>query len=98
MEIFFAKLFGIYFIIVGTIILIRRRSVIPTVKDLLGNKALLLTLASIELAAGIALVLEFPTVSPGVPGIISLVGYMMVIESIFYFAAPSRFVQKFLRS
>lgn len=96
MEIFFAKFLGIYFLITGVLILTRRKAVMPAVRDLLKNKALLLVLAVIELAAGIALVLAFPVVSVSAPGILSLVGYMMTIEGILYLAAPAKFVQNFI--
>lgn len=96
MEIFLSKVLGIYFIIIGVIIMVRRRSVIPTIKQLSGSRSLLLVLAVIELVAGLALVVALPVVSLSVSGILSLVGYMMVVESIIYLAAPSRFIQRFV--
>lgn len=98
MELFFAKFLGLYFLIMGVLILMRRKAVMPAIKDLLKNRALLLILAVVEIAAGIALVLAFPVVSLTVPGIVALVGYMMVIEGILYLAAPAKFVQKFIGS
>ncbi|MEK9184325.1 MAG: hypothetical protein AAB892_01180 [Patescibacteria group bacterium] len=98
MEIFLAKLFGLYFIIMGVMMLLRRRSLIPAIRDFASNTGLRFIIAAIELVAGLALVLSYPTVSTSIPGIISLVGYMMVIESLIYMAMPAKFVQSFIRS
>ncbi len=96
MEIFLAKLFGIYFLIVGIVITIRRKAVMPTIRELAANRSLLLVLGAVEVIAGLAIALYYPTISWSVEGILSLIGYMMVIEGILYLAAPARFVQKFI--
>lgn len=93
MELFLAKLFGAYFVIIGAVILVRRRAVMPAVADLAKNRALLLVMSVVEIAAGLALVIAYPVVSFSLPGIISLVGYMMLIEGVIYLAAPARMVR-----
>jgi hypothetical protein len=98
MEIFLAKLFGMYFILMGVIMLLRRRSIIPAIKDFASNSGLRFVIAAIELVAGLALVIGYPVVSLSIAGIISLVGYMMVIESIIYMSMPAKFVQNFIKS
>ncbi len=96
MELFIAKLIGIYFIIVCLLALIRREALIPTVKEFIHNRPLLIALASIEIIAGLALIIVFPKVAWTAPGIISLVGYMLVVEGIIYFSAPQKFIRKFI--
>jgi hypothetical protein len=96
MELYLAKLLGLYFIIVGIVILIRRKSVMPTVKELASSKALLMVMAIFEIIAGLAIVLSFPMVTWNLGGVLSIVGYMMVVEGIIYLALPSRAVQKFV--
>jgi hypothetical protein len=98
MEIFLAKLLGLYFIIMGVMALLRRRSIIPAIRDFASNTGLRFVIAAIELIAGLALVLAYPTVSASVVGVISLVGYMMVIESLIYMTMPAKMVQNFIRS
>ncbi len=97
MELFFAQLFGIYMFIMGVAMFVRGQSLMPAVNDLLRNRALLLVLAVLELAAGLALVLAYPMVSFSLEGVLSLLGYVLVIEGIIYLAAPSRFIQMILR-
>ena len=98
MEIFLAKLFGMYFILMGVIMLLRRRSIIPAIRDFASNAGLRVVIGAIEIIAGLALVINYSVVSLSVPGIISLVGYMMVIEGILYMSMPAKFVQSFIRS
>lgn len=97
MEIFLAKLFGLYFIIIGAIVLIRQKSVMPSVKALAQDRPLLLFIAVVEIVAGLALTLVYPTVSMSAEGILSIVGYMMVVEGIIYLAAPAKFIQRFIK-
>lgn len=93
MELFFAKLFGLYFIIVGSLIMLRRDSLIPAVIRFARDRALVLIFSALEIAAGLALVIAYPVVGSSVPGIISLVGYILVIEGMFYLAAPAAFMR-----
>ncbi|MCE9643635.1 hypothetical protein K8Q93_00060 [Candidatus Parcubacteria bacterium] len=97
MEIFLAQLFGLYFIIVGAIVALRRKSFMPAIADLTSNRPMLLVVAFVELAAGLAVVLAFPAITADVPGVISLIGWMMLVEGVIYLALPSRMVQKFVR-
>lgn len=96
-PIFFAQLFGLYFIITGALVAIRRCSIMPAVSDLGNNRGLVLVLAFIELAAGLALVLVYPAVSFELTGIISLIGWVMVVESLLYLALPANIIRKFIR-
>jgi uncharacterized membrane protein HdeD (DUF308 family) len=96
MELFFAKLFGLYFIIVGGLIMMRRRSLMPTIQDMAQNRPLMMVLGVIEIAAGLALVIAYPVVSFGLAGAISLIGYMMLIEGVLYLGMPARVTRKFV--
>ncbi len=96
-SIFLAKLLGLYFIIMGGIILIRRKAVMPTINDLLANRALLLVIGVAEIAAGLAIVIANSALSLDVVGLISLIGYIMIIEGIIYLAAPLKMIQKLVR-
>ena len=96
-ALFLAKLFGLYFIIVGVVVLVRRRAMMPTVTSLLANRAMLLVLGAVEIIAGLAIVLTYPQISFDIRGILSVIGYMMIVEGIIYLAAPVKMVQKMIR-
>lgn len=98
MEIFLAKLFGLYFLIIGIVILIRRKSVMPAISELSGNRPVLFTIAIIEIAAGLALVLAYPTIQWNIEGIFAIIGYMLVVEGLLYLASPHRTTQRFMKA
>ena len=93
MELFFAKLFGIYFILVGSLIMLRRKSILPAVIRFAQDRALILVFSALEIAAGLAIVIAYPIVGNSVSGIISLIGYILVIEGVLYLAAPAAFIR-----
>lgn len=96
MELFLARVIGLYLLIVGLVAVFRKKSIMPAVSDLGNNRAILIALGAIELAAGLALVVAYPTVSLSLDGILSVLGYMLIIESIIYFAFPVKFVRKMI--
>lgn len=97
MELFLAKLLGLYFIIVGSLILIRRKNVMPAVSDLLNNRGLIMVIGVLEIVAGLALVLAYPVLTLDLKGILAVIGYMMVIEGIVYLAMPYKKTQKMIK-
>jgi uncharacterized membrane protein HdeD (DUF308 family) len=98
LELFIAKLFGLYLIIMGALVLTKKKSVMPAIMDIAKNRALTLLLGALDLAAGLAIVIIFPDVSMSPVGLISLLGYMSIIEGIVYLSLPVKQVQKMVRS
>lgn len=94
---FLAQLIGLYMLVVGVVVTLRRCSLMPAVAELVKNKGVLILLGFVELAAGIALVLTYPRITLDWMGIISLVGWMMVIESLVYLTMPIGRVQRTIR-
>jgi hypothetical protein len=92
------QLLGVYFLIVGLIVVVRRTAIMPTISELVKNRALVLVMGLIELFAGLAIILVYSDISFTPDGVISLVGWMMVVESVFYLLLPAREMQKFIRS
>lgn len=97
LELFIAKLFGLYLIIMGVLVLLKKKSVMPAVMDIAKNRALTIVLGALELAAGLAIVIAFQEVSVSPVGLISLLGYMMVIEGLVYLMLPMKSIQKMVR-
>jgi uncharacterized membrane protein HdeD (DUF308 family) len=98
LEVFIAKLFGLYLIIAGVLVLTKKQSLMPAVMDIAKNRALTIVLGALDLAAGLAIVIAYPDVSTSPVGLISLIGYMMVVEGIVYLALPMKSIQKMVRS
>ena len=100
MELAFSlpQLLGLYFLIIGAIVLYRRRAIMPAIAQLAANRPVLLVLALVELLAGLAIVLTQPALVVSSEGLIALIGWMLIVESIIYIAAPYKRVQKFIRA
>lgn len=98
LEFSLSQLLGLYFIIVGGIVLYRRKSVMPAVAQLAMNRPLMLVVALAELLAGLAIVLTSSGVSASADGIVALVGWMLMVEGVIYLALPYKRVQKFIRA
>lgn len=92
-----AQLLGLYFIIVGVIVLYRRKSLMPAVSQLVSNRPLLLVIALSELLAGLAIILTYPSFTPNWEGAVAIVGWILVVEGVLYLALPIRVVQRFVR-
>ena len=97
-TLFFAKLLGLYFLIVGLVVMFRRKSVMPAVSEIVKNRSLLLIVALVELLAGLSIIINYTEVTLSLVGIISLVGWMLVVEGIVYLALPAKYTQKLVRS
>ena len=91
------QLIGLYFLIVGLIVVVRRSAFMPAMKQLLANRPMLIIVGLVELLAGLAVVLSYPKVAFSTDGVLSLVGWMLVVESVLYFLLPSRDVQQFMK-
>lgn len=92
-PLFLAKLLGIYLVLYGLIALLRRKALMPAIAEIAKNRGLLLVFASIELAVGLAIVLAYPMIGFSWLGIVSLVGWMMIVESVLYLTFPKKLMR-----
>lgn len=92
-----AQLLGLYFIVIGVIVLYRRKTIMPAISELARNRGLLLVIALAELMAGLALVITYPSLTFDWMGIISIIGWVLIIEAIVYLSLPSKKVQRFIK-
>ncbi|MBL8158023.1 hypothetical protein JNK62_00605 [bacterium] len=97
LSIFLAKLFGLYFLIAGGIIMMRQRSFMPIFTEILGSRPLLLILGVAELLAGLAIVIAHPIFTATWQGLLTLVGAWMAVEGIIYLAMPYTKVGRLMR-
>lgn len=96
LSIFLAKLLGIYMILVGLIFMIRRKALMPAMQEVIKNKALIYIIAILELLAGIAIVLSHNIWVLGFEVIITIVGWLMIVEGVLYLLLPGKYLQKLL--
>jgi hypothetical protein len=96
---FLAQTLGLYFVILGGLVLLRQSSMLRVFTSLTKSPLALYFIALLELIAGIMLVVAYPTVGTDIAGLLSLIGYMLVVESVLYLGVPlgvsRRFINKF---
>jgi uncharacterized membrane protein len=97
LSIFLAKLFGLYFLIAGGIVMLRQKSFMPIITEFFGSKALIMLMGAIELAAGLAIVIAHPTLTPDWRGVITLIGWTLVVEGCIYLSSPYAKLHRWMR-
>jgi hypothetical protein len=95
-TILLSKVLGIFLIICGAVVMIRREYFIPLISSFVRERLTRLVMSIIELVAGLFLIFTHNDFSSLPAGIISAFGWIAIIESIIYFAAPDRTLQKML--
>lgn len=96
LSIFLAKMLGIYFLLLGVVGLLRKKQMQGMIREIGDNKAILWTVAIVELGVGIALVTGH-AVWTGWPLVITVIGWAFLAEALFYMLLPQRVVKKATR-
>ena len=91
LSIFLAKLLGLYMLIVAAEMLIRKHEFESAVRDFASSKGLILFSGSLSLIVGLAVAIGHPVFEMGFRGLITLLGYLMILRGIWRMACPSRF-------
>ena len=93
---FLAQTLGLYFIILGALILLRQSSMLRVFQGLTKSPLALYLLASAELIAGVMPTVAYPQIGTDVTGVLSLIGYMLIVEGVFYLGVPLGVSRKFI--
>ncbi len=96
-SIFLARLFGIYLLVMAADFLFRRHEIEKAVKDFASSRGLLMFSGSNSLFVGLIVILTHPIYEPSWRGIITLLGYLLIVRGIIRVAFPS-YIQKKLVS
>lgn len=97
LTIVLAKIIGWYLLLIGFIFLIRRKTMMSVVSDLIKNRPLVYIVCILELVAGLSLVSVHNLWSTGLEMVVSLVGWLMLFEALFYLLMPYRRIEKVVR-
>ncbi len=88
-SVFLAKLLGLYFLILSIICLFRKRQVQAAAKDMTASKGTLAVSAEISLIFGLVIVIDHSIWEYSWQGLITLIGYLMIVKAIMRFAFPN---------
>lgn len=95
-TILLSKVLGLFIMIVGFIIMVRREFFIPLVSVFIKDHFLRVIVCVIELVAGLFLVMSHNDFRTLPAMIISTLGWLAIVESIFYLMAPDNMLQNLL--
>lgn len=93
-TILLAKVCGLFLVIVGTAIALSRHEFVNVVADFARERLLRTVVSAIELLAGLFMVMLHNDWSSVPAGIISLFGWMLVVEGVVYLTLPNETVER----
>ena len=80
----------------GLILLVKRQAMMRVVTEMAKNRALIYTICVIELAAGLALVVAHNVWAWNFQVIITIVGWLLLLEAVAYLMLPYRVFTKWV--
>ncbi|KTD41747.1 hypothetical protein [Legionella parisiensis] len=87
-TIFLASVLGWYLVIVSLLLLIRREVVVTAMKELMGQRAVMLVLGIITLIIGLLMVLSHNVWIMGWPVIVTIFSWLILIGALFRLYCP----------
>jgi hypothetical protein len=94
LSIFLAKLLGIYMLIVALELAARRHEFEGAVRDFASSKGLIVFSGSVSLILGLAVVIGHPIYEFNFRGLITLLGYLLILRGMWRMAFPTRIQKK----
>jgi hypothetical protein len=84
---FLAQLIGSYILVASIIFLLKYESFVDYAREFAANTSLRYTIAFLELAAGLGIVLAHNIWTLGYQGVVTVIGWMMLLEAVFHLMA-----------
>jgi len=97
LTIFLTQVIGLYLILIGVIFLARRKVMMAVMADIIKNKPLIYVVAILELLAGLALVVGHNVWAWDIFVVITIVGWLMVVEALIYLILPYSLISKIFK-
>jgi len=94
LSMFLAKLLGVYMLIVAAELILRRHEFEGAVRDFAASKGLIVFSGSVSLILGLAVAIGHPIYEFNFRGLITLIGYLLILRGIWRMAFPSNIQKK----
>jgi hypothetical protein len=94
LSLFLAKLLGVYMLIVSVELMARRREFEGAVRDFASSRGLIVFSGSVSLILGLAIAIGHPVYEFNFRGLITLLGYLLILRGMWRMAFPSRLQKK----
>ena len=93
-----AQFLGLFSIILALSMLVRRKMVVHILKDVLKNRAFSYIIGIFEVAGGLLLVLNHTLFGDTLTTVVSVFGWLFLLEGVFYLFATQKFIKSFIRT
>lgn len=97
-SVFLAEFLGFYVLIVSAVFILKYESFAEYARDFARDRSLRYTVAFIELAAGIAIVMTHNIWQLSYRGVVTVIGWMMLLEAIFHLVASEEHESKIIEA
>jgi hypothetical protein len=94
LSIFLAKLIGLYLLIIALVLLVRRGEAEGAVQDFATSKGLLFCSGATSLLLGLAVAIGHPIYELNWRGLITLIGYLLILRGLVRTVFPSALQKK----
>lgn len=95
-TLYLAQVLGLYLLIAGAVVMLRKRYFIPVVGAFIEDRMLRLIVAMVEVLGGLFLVVGHAIWSPLPAAIITLFGLLLVAEGIMYLVLSDEMVERYI--
>jgi predicted phage tail protein len=96
-TLFLAQLLGSFSVILAVVIILRRKLIVHVVSDFLTNRTLAFIVGALEVLAGLVLVIKHSAWNGALETVISMLGWLLLLEGIFYLFATKRVLRKLIQ-
>ncbi len=90
LSVFLAKLLGLYLLIITAIWLVRKKGLETTVKEICSSKGVLALSAVFNILFGLVIVIDHEFWEWSWRGLITVLGYVILLKGVMRFAFPSQ--------
>lgn len=95
-SILLARVLGLFLLIVGALMLVRRRDLLPVFASYPEQRLLRVVVSMMEILAGLFLVIAHNQWSPPPAAAITVIGWLVLLEGLLYLALPDDLVGRFI--
>ena len=97
-TLFLSQVLGLFLIIAGAAVLYRKQYFVPVIGQFVEERLTRMLMGMLELLAGLFLVVAHTDWSSLAAGIITAIGYALVIEGAAYLLMPDRIMRSLIKS
>ncbi len=96
-SLFLAKVFGLYFVGTGLVAWVRRKDLMAMVEQLIENRPLIFSLSFVGFVIGLLLVVSHNVWIAGWPVVVTILAWLVLIESLVYLLLPFETLGRLMR-